>query len=80
MLEGSEAIEDKGFRWCGPRPKLFMEEQTVAAEALRLMLKRAVGDAELAADLAKTRSPDQPVEERLEKLGVSQPVGGGEGL
>ncbi len=80
VFEGSESVEHQGLVGGCLGAKLFMEEQAVAAEALRLMLKRAVGDAELAADLAKTRSPDEPVEERLEKLGVSQPVGGGEGL
>ena len=58
MLEGSEAIEDKGFRWCGPRPKLFKEEQAMPAETLGRSLECAVGDSELAADLPQTRAPD----------------------
>jgi hypothetical protein len=38
VLEGSEAIENEGFVRGGPGTKLFVEEQAVAAEALRLML------------------------------------------
>jgi hypothetical protein len=44
------------------------------------MLQRAVADAELTADLAKTGTPDEAVKEDLQEVGVSQPIGGGEGL
>jgi hypothetical protein len=57
-----------------------MEELTVAAEAFRLVLQRAVGDAELTADLAKTGTSDEAVEEGFQQIGISEPVGGGEGL
>jgi hypothetical protein len=51
VFEGSEAIEDEGFRWRCSRSQTFMEEQAVSAETLGLALERAVGDAELSADL-----------------------------
>jgi hypothetical protein len=38
VLEGSEAIEHQGFVRGGLGTELFVEEQAVAAQALRLML------------------------------------------
>jgi hypothetical protein len=57
-----------------------VEEQAVAAEALALALDGAVGDADLSADLSVAGAADQAVEEAFEELGVTEPVGGGEGL
>jgi hypothetical protein len=80
VLEGPEAVENQGFARGRFGAKLFMEEQAVATEAFCLVLKRAVRDTELTADLAKTGSPDEAVEEGFQQVGVSQPVAGGEGL
>lgn len=58
MLEGSEAIENEGFVRGRPGTKLFVEEQTVTAQAFGLVLQGAVCDAELTADLAQTGATD----------------------
>ena len=52
----------------------------MTAEAFGLTLQCAGSDTELAADLPKTRATDKAMEKGFEELGVSQPVGGGEGL
>jgi hypothetical protein len=57
-----------------------MKEQTVSAEPLCLVLDRAVGDAELAADLSQAGAADEAMKEGFEQIRVSQPVVGGEGL
>jgi hypothetical protein len=80
VFKGSEAVEDEGLAGCTARPKLLMEEQAVAPKAFGLALQGAVHNAELAADLPKTGATDKAMEKGFEELGVSQPVGGGEGL
>jgi len=80
VFEGTEAVENEGLEGSPLGAKLFMEEKAVAAEAFRLVLKRAVGDAEFAADLAETGAADEAVEQGGEEFGVAEPVGGGEGL
>ena len=57
-----------------------MKEQAVASEVVHLSLDGAVGDAELTADLAKTGAAHQAMKQGFEKLGVSQPIRGREGL
>jgi hypothetical protein len=57
-----------------------MEEQTVAAEALRQTPDRAVRDPRLPSDLTEPGAGDEPMEEGFEKSPVPEPIGGGEGL
>ena len=52
----------------------------MAAQTLRLVLQGAVRDAELTADLAKTGATDEAMKEGFQEDGVSEPIGGGEGL
>ncbi len=80
VLEGSKAVEYQRFIGCRPGTKQLVEEQAVAAKALRLELKSSVGDAELSADLTETRATDQAMEEGFEEVGMAEPVGGREGL
>jgi hypothetical protein len=80
VFEGPEPVEDEGLAGRGARPKLFVEEQAVTAEAFGLALQCAVRDTELAADLSQAGPADEAVEEGFEELGVSQPIAGGEGL
>jgi len=80
VFEGPEPVEDEGLSGRGPGPEVFVEEQTVAAEAFGLALQGAVGDTEFAADLAQTGAADEAMEEGFEELCVSQPIGGREGL
>jgi len=80
VFESPEAVEDEGFSGRRPGAELLVEEQAVTAEAFGLALEGAVGDAELAADLAQARAADEAMEEGFEEPGVSQPVGGREGL
>ena len=51
VLEGPETVEDQRFVGSPLGAELFVKEQTVAAETLRLVLQCAVCDAELSADL-----------------------------
>ena len=80
VLEGSEAIEYQRFVGGLFRTKLFVEEQTVSAQAFGLELQGAVRDAELTADLAQTGATDEAMEEGFQEVGVAEPIGGGEGL
>jgi hypothetical protein len=80
VFEGAEAVEDEGLLGGGPGTQPLVEEQTVAAETLGLALDGAVGDADLSADLSVAGAADQAVEEAFEEPGVTEPVGGGEGL
>ncbi|MBW2388636.1 MAG: hypothetical protein JRG89_09370 [Deltaproteobacteria bacterium] len=80
VFKGSEAVEDEGLAGCTAWPTLLMEEQAVAPKAFGLTLQGTVRDAEFAADLPKTGATDKAMEKGFEELGVSQPVGGGEGL
>jgi hypothetical protein len=80
VFKAPEAVEDEWLAGRTAGPKLFMEEQAVAPKAFGLALQGAVHDAEFAADLPKTRATDKAMEKGFEELGVSQPVGGGEGL
>jgi hypothetical protein len=80
VFEGPESVEDEGLSGRRPGSELLVEEQAMAAEAFGLTLQRAVGDTEFTADLSQARAADETVEEGFEQLGVSQPVGGREGL
>jgi hypothetical protein len=80
VLEGSKAVEDQRFLGGAPGSPLFMEEQTVSAETFGLALDGLVRDPELSADLTETGASDQAMEEGLEEVAASQPIGGGEGL
>jgi len=80
VFEGTKAVENQGLTWGLFGAKLFVEEQAVASEPVHLTLHGAVGNPELTADLAKAGSADQAMEEGFEKLGVSQPIRGREGL
>ena len=50
------------------------------AWALALALHTAVGEPELAGDLAQGRAADEAMEEGPQQAGVLEPVAGGEGL
>ena len=78
-LEGSESIENEGFEG-NARPESFMEEQAVAAHAFSQAHDGRVGAPELPGDLAEGGTAERAVEDRNEEFGMSQPVGGGEGL
>src|SRR5512139_388572 len=81
VLEGPQAVEHERLARGGvPRPQPLEEEQAVASEALALALDAAVGETELAGDLAQRRAAYQPMKERREQARVLQPVGGAEGL
>jgi hypothetical protein len=80
VLESPKTVENQRFVWSGLGTELFVKEQAVTAETLRLVLQCAVGDAELATDLTQTGASDEAMEERLQEVGVAEPVGGGEGL
>ncbi len=80
MLEGPQAVEHEGLGRAARRPDRFEEQQAVAPEALGLALHRAVGDGELAGDLAQGRAADEAMEEGRQSVGDLEPVGGGEGL
>jgi hypothetical protein len=57
-----------------------VEEKAVASEAIGLALDRAVGDAELARDLAQPGAAQETVEDGPGKVAALEPVGRGEGL
>ena len=80
VLKRPKTVEDQGLVRGRFGAKLLMKKQAVAAEAFRLMLECTVRDAELTADLAKAGAANKAMEENLEKVGISQPVGSGEGL
>ena len=80
LFEGPEAVEDEGFVGGFFGTKVFVKEQAVATEAIHLALDGAVGEAELAADLAQAGAAHQSMEERFEEVVSFQPVVGGEGL
>ena len=52
----------------------------MAAEAFGLILQRAVGDTEFAADLTQAGAAYEAVEQWGQEIRVAEPVGGGEGL
>jgi hypothetical protein len=62
------------------RPELLEEEQAVPSQAFGLALDAAVGEAELAGELAQGRAADEAMEERRQQARALEPVGGGEGL
>jgi hypothetical protein len=80
VLKSPKTVKDQGLVRARFGANLFMKEKAVAAEAFRLVLECAVGDAKLTADLAKAGAADEPMEKNFQKVGISQPVGGGEGL
>lgn len=80
VLEGPKTVEDEWFGWSRLGTKLFMEEQAVAAQTLRLVLQCAVCDAELPTDLAQAGAADETMEKRFQEIGVTEPIGGGESL
>jgi hypothetical protein len=80
VLEGSKAVKYQGFLRSLLGTKLFVEEQAVAAEAFGLELQGSVRDTELTADLSEAGATDEAMEEGFQEVGVSQPIGGGEGL
>jgi hypothetical protein len=80
VLEGTEAVQDQRLAGSALGFVSLMEEEAVAAEALAQSLDGAVGDTRLACDLAKAGAGDEPVEDGLEEVSTSQPIGGGEGL
>jgi hypothetical protein len=80
VLEGSEAIEYQRFVGGRLGTKLFVEEQAVAAQAFRLELEGSVCDTQLSADLSEAGATDEAMEEGFQEIGVSEPIGGGEGL
>jgi hypothetical protein len=80
VLESPKTVENERFIWSGLGTELFVEEQTVAAKTFRLKLQCAVCDSELAADLTQTGPSDEAMEERLQEVGVAEPIGGREGL
>jgi hypothetical protein len=78
-LEASEAIEDdNGFG--GSRSALFMKEQAMASQAIRLTQYRLMRDPELRRNLSQSRTAEQAVEEVSKQLRTPQPVGGMKGL
>jgi len=80
VLEGSEAVEHQGFIGSLFRAKLLVEEQTVSAQAFGLELQGSVCDAELTADLSEAGATDEAMEKGFQEIGVTEPIGGGEGL
>jgi hypothetical protein len=80
VLESTKAVENKRFVGSRLGTELFVEEQAVAAETFGLVLQGAVCDAELTADLAQTGTSDEAMEEGFQEVGVSEPIGRGEGL
>ncbi len=80
VFEGSKTVENNRFIGSLLGTKLFVEEQAVAAQTLCLVLQGTVGDTELTADLTQTGSSDEAMEEGFQEIGVSEPIGGGEGL
>jgi hypothetical protein len=52
----------------------------VATEAFGLELQGSVRDTQLSADLSETGATDEAMEEGFQEVGVSEPIGGGEGL
>ena len=73
LVEDERLGQDRG-------PEGLEQEQAVASEALALALDGAVGDIELAGDLAQGGAAEEAVEDRSEQAGVLEPVGEGEGL
>ena len=80
VLEGPQAVEHQRLGRCALRPERLEQQQAVASQALALALHAAVGEAELAGDLAQGRAADEAMEEGAEPVRVLEPVGGGEGL
>jgi hypothetical protein len=80
VLEGPEAIEDQRFLGRATGSHLLLKEKTMPPQAFGLALHGAVGDAELATDLAQAGAADQAMEEGLEEPCVFQPVARREGL
>ena len=80
MLKGSEAVEHQGFVGNSFGTKLFVEEQAVATEAFGLELQGSVRDTQLSADLSEAGASDEAMEKGFQEIGVTEPVGGGEGL
>ena len=80
VLKSSEAIENEGFVGGRLGTKLFVEEQAVATEAFGLELQGSVRDTQLSADLSEAGATDEAMEEGFQEVGVSEPIGGGEGL
>jgi hypothetical protein len=80
VFEGSKAVEHQGFLGSLFGAKLFVEEQTVAAQAFGLELQGSVRDTQLSADLSEAGASDEAMEEDLQQIGVTEPIGGGEGL
>ena len=80
VLEGPEAVQDQRLLGRATRSPLLVKEKTMPPEAFGLALDGAVGDTELAADLAQAGAADQAMEEGLEEPRVSQPVARREGL
>jgi hypothetical protein len=63
VLEGAQAVENEALAGGAPRAQRLVEEKAVASEAIGLALDRAVGDAELARDLAQPGAAQEAVED-----------------
>ena len=79
VLEGPQPVEHQGLLWCR-RSEFLEEQQAVASETLGLALHTAVGEPELAGDLAEGGAPEQAMEEGLQEARMFEPVVRGEGL
>ncbi|MBK7951087.1 MAG: hypothetical protein IPK00_20575 [Deltaproteobacteria bacterium] len=80
VFEGPEPVEDEGLSGRGPGAEAFVEEETVAAEAVGEGADGRVGDPVFAGDLAQGGAGDETMEDELEEPGALQPVGRREGL
>jgi hypothetical protein len=80
VLERSKAIEDERLigRLCGT--VFLLKEKTMSAEAIGQTSHCGVRDVRLSRNLAKSRTRNQAVEDRLEEIASSEPVVDGEGL
>jgi hypothetical protein len=80
VLEAPEAVEDQRLGGAVTGSTTLVEEQTVAPQPITQTANGGVGDGLGARQLSKGRAAEEAVEDVLEEILASKPVGDGEGL
>jgi hypothetical protein len=80
VLEAPEAVEDQRLGGAVAGSTTLVEEQAVASQPITQSADGGVGDGLGTRQLSEGRAAEEAVEDVLEKILASKPVGDGEGL